>query len=121
MLKIVQIQSPSQIEELFGSFDPQKQSWVVSDLRTKLEMQKVLIDRQGFFLESAVLRASDLWKLLLKRLAPEIRIVSKDFAKSLLRSFITENSETFGINATSEKSLFNYMTQLAPLALASDS
>jgi ATP-dependent helicase/nuclease subunit B len=120
MLKIMQIQNPSQIEELLSSFDPQKQSWVVSDLRTKLEMQKVLIDRQGFFLESAVLRASDLWKILLKRLAPEIRIVSKDFAKSLLRTFINENAEAFGINATSEKSLFNYMIQLAPLALAGE-
>lgn len=121
MLKIVQIQSPSQIEELFASFNPQTQSWVVSDLRTKLEMQKALIERQGYFLESAVLRASDLWKLLLKRLAPELRIVSKDFARSLLRSFIDKNSEAFQINSTSEKSLFNYMTQLAPLALAAES
>ncbi len=117
MLKIIQIESPAQVEELFSSFDPQKQSWVVSDLRTKLEMQKLLIERQGFFLESAVLRASDLWKLLLKRLKPNIRIISKDFARSLVRSFIAEHSEVFGINVTSEKSLFNYMTQLAPLAL----
>jgi RecB family exonuclease len=125
MLKIFQIQSPSQIEELFATFNPQTQSWVVSDLRTKLEMQKLLIERQGYFLDSAVLRASDLWKLLLKRLAPELRIVSKDFARSLLRSFMDENAETFrtnfSINSTSEKSLFNYMTQLAPLALAADS
>ncbi|WP_413290220.1 PD-(D/E)XK nuclease family protein [Bdellovibrio sp. HCB337] len=121
MLKIVQIQSPSQIEELFASFNPQTQSWVVSDLRTKLEMQKVLIERQGYFLDSAVLRASDLWKQLLKRLAPELRIVSKDFARSLLRSFVDKNASVFNINSTSEKSLFNYMTQLAPLALAQDS
>src|SRR5207253_8799380 len=66
-------------------------------------------------------RASDLWKLLLKRLAPELRIVSKDFARSMLRSFIDKNAEAFNINSTSEKSLFNYMTQLAPLALAADS
>lgn len=121
MLKIIQIQSPSQIEELFASFNPQTQSWVVSDLRTKLEMQKLLIERQGYFLDSAVLRASDLWKVLLKRLAPELRIVSSHFARSLLRTFVDQNSEAFGINATSEKSLFNYMTQLAPLALAADS
>ena len=121
MLKILQIQTPSQTEELFKAFNPQKQSWIVSDLRTKIEMQKVLIERQGFFLESSVLRASDLWKLLLKRLSPEIRIVSKDFAKSLVRHFIAENAESFGINSTSEKSLFNYMTQLAPLALTNDS
>ncbi|MBS1970177.1 MAG: PD-(D/E)XK nuclease family protein [Bdellovibrionales bacterium] len=121
MLKIVQISSPSQIEELFASFNPQTQSWVVSDLRTKLEMQKLLIARQGYFLDSAVLRASDLWKQLLKRLSPDLRIVSKDFARSLLRSFVDQNSEAFQINSTSEKSLFNYMTQLAPLALAADS
>lgn len=121
MLRVTQISSPSQIEELFSLFDPQKQSWVVSDLRTKLEMQKLLIARQGYFLDSAVLRASDLWKQLLKRLAPDLRIVSKDFARSLLRSFVDQNSAAFQINSTSEKSLFNYMTQLAPLALAADS
>jgi hypothetical protein len=119
MLKIIQIESPSQITDLFTDFDPQKQSWVVSDLRTKLEMQKILIERQGYFLESAVLRASDLWKVLLKRRAPHLRLVSNDFARSLLRSFIDKNADAFGMNATSEKSLFNYMTQLAPLCLAS--
>lgn len=121
MLKITQIESPAQIEELFSSFDPQKQSWVVSDLRTKLEMQKILIERQGYFLEHTILRASDLWKLLLKRLKPDIRIVSKDFARSLVRSFIAQHADAFGINVTSEKSIFSYMTQLAPLALAADS
>ncbi len=121
MLKIIQIQSPSQSEELFASFNPQKQSWVVSDLRTKLEMQRLLIERQGYFLDNSVLRASDLWKLLLKRLAPELRIVSKDFAHSLLRSLLDKNAESFNVNSTSEKTLFNYMTQLAPLALAADS
>jgi len=121
MLKVFQISSPSQTEEIFASFNPQTQSWVVSDLRTKLEMQKLLIARQGYFLDSAVLRASDLWKQLLKRLSPDLRIVSKDFARSLLRSFVDQNSEAFQINSTSEKSLFNYMTQLAPLALAADS
>ncbi|HEY8271700.1 MAG TPA: PD-(D/E)XK nuclease family protein, partial [Pseudobdellovibrionaceae bacterium] len=121
MLKIIQIQSPSQVEELFSSFNPQEQSWVVSDLRTKLEMQKLLMERQGYFLDSAVLRASDLWKLLLRRISPELRVVSKDFAHSLLRSFIDKNAEKLNINSTSEKSLFNYMTQLAPLALAADS
>ncbi|MGZ3747386.1 MAG: PD-(D/E)XK nuclease family protein [Pseudobdellovibrionaceae bacterium] len=120
MLKIIQIQSPSQVEELFASFNPQRESWVVSDLRTKLEMQRLLMERQGYFLDSAVLRASDLWKLLLRRLSPELRIVSKDFAHSLLRSFIDKNAEALDINSTSEKSLFNYMTQLAPLALAAE-
>jgi ATP-dependent helicase/nuclease subunit B len=120
MLRIVQIQSPSQLTQLFSGFDPQAQTWVVSDLRTKLELQKVLIERQGYFLESAVMRASDLWKMLLKRRAPGLRLVSSDFARSLLRSFIDKNADAFGINSTSEKSLFNYMTQLAPLCLASD-
>lgn len=121
MLKIIQLSSPSQITDLFTAFDPQKQSWVVSDLRTKLELQKNLVERQGYFLETTVLRASDLWKVLLKRRSPELRLVSQDFVRSLLRSFIDKNAEAFGINATSEKSLFNYMTQLAPLCLASDS
>lgn len=120
MLKVVQIPSPAHIEELFAQFNPQTQSWVVSDLRTKLEMQKVLIEKQGYFLDSAILRASDLWKLLLKRLAPKLRIVSQDFARSLVRSFIDKNAEIFQMNSTSEKSLFNYMTQLAPLALGAE-
>jgi len=120
MLKLVSIQSPAQIEEFFASFDPQHQSWVVSDLRTKLEMQKVLIEKQGYFLENAILRASDLWKLLLKRVSPELRIISKDFARSLVRSFIDKNAELLQLNSTSEKSLFNYMTQLAPVALGTE-
>lgn len=120
MLKIVQIQHPSQVEEIFSSFDPRRQSWVVSDLRTKTELQNHLMDRQGYFLDETVLRASDLWSLLLKRAVPHLRKVSREFAKSLLRSFIARNGEQLGISTGSERTIFSYMDQLAPLLLAED-
>lgn len=115
MLEIIQIENRSQIEELFAQYDPRQQSWLVSDLRTKFELQEKILGRDGQYVDESVLRASDLWKILLKRLEPRLRLVSNPFARSLLRTIMDEHAETLGVNSSAEETVFSYLDQMAPI------
>ena len=113
MLQIITIASRSQIPEIFSRYNPREQSWLVSDLRTKFELQQRILERDGQYVDESVLRASDLWKILLKRLDPELRLVSDPFAKSLLRTIMDEHAEVLGVNSSAEDTVFAYIDQMA--------
>lgn len=113
MLKVISIESRSQIAEIFSKYNPREQSWLVSDLRTKFELQQKILGRDGQYVDESVLRASDLWKMLLKRLDPGLRLVSDPFARSLLRTLMDENAEVLGVNSSAEDTVFSYIDQMA--------
>lgn len=115
MLQIIPIENRSQVNELFANYDPRKQSWLVSDLRTKFELQQKILARDGQYIDESVLRASDLWKMLLKRLEPRLRLVSDPFARSLLRTIMDENAEVLGVNSSAEDTVFSYIDQMAAI------
>lgn len=120
MLKIHPIENRTQIQEIFEQYSPREQSWLVSDLRSKFELQQKIISRDGHFIDESVLRASDLWKLLLKRLAPEIRLVSDPFARSLLRTILDEKESILGVNSSAEDTVFSYIDQMASILFHPD-
>lgn len=113
MLKVISIESRSQISEIFANYNPKEQSWLVSDLRTKFELQQKILSRDGQYVDESVLRASDLWKMLLKRLAPQLRLVSDPFARSLLRTIMDEHADVLGVNSSAEDTVFSYIDQMA--------
>ncbi|WP_415063351.1 PD-(D/E)XK nuclease family protein [Bdellovibrio sp.] len=112
MLQVIPIESRSQISEIFANYNPRSQSWLVSDLRTKFELQQKILGREGQYVDESVLRASDLWKILLKRLDPGLRLVSDPFARSLLRAIMDENAEVLGVNSSAEDTVFSYIDQM---------
>lgn len=113
MLKVISIESRSQISEIFANYNPREQSWLVSDLRTKFELQQKILGRDGQYIDESVLRASDLWKMLLKRLDPGLRLVSDPFARSLLRTIMDEHADVLGVNSSAEDTVFSYIDQMA--------
>ncbi|HWU44113.1 MAG TPA: hypothetical protein VN132_11765, partial [Bdellovibrio sp.] len=115
MLQIISIENRAQIDELFATYNPREQSWLVSDLRTKFELQQKILARDGQYVDESVLRASDLWKMLLKRLEPRLRLVSDPFARSLLRTIMDEHAEVLGVNSSAEDTVFSYIDQMAAI------
>lgn len=113
MLKTVLLNNRSQTLEIFRRYNPRQQSWLVSDLRTKFELQQRILEQDGQFVDESVLRASDLWKILLKRLDPQLRLVSDPFARSLLRTLMEENAEILGVNSSAENTVFAYIDEMA--------
>lgn len=117
MLKLIKYEKRSQLNEIFAGYDPDRQTWLVSDLRTKFELQQQLLKKNNFYVDTAVLRASDLWQLLLKRLDVSVRVASDAFVRSLLKSFLDKNAEVLQITSASAETLFAYMHLLAPIFL----
>lgn len=93
MLIVRTLPRRNSIHSWIESTDFEKTTWIVPDLRSKFEIQQVALERNGYFLDESVLRASDFWKLQLRRVRPEIRLVSTDFAKSMVRGFLRDHQE----------------------------
>ncbi|MEN0058291.1 MAG: PD-(D/E)XK nuclease family protein [Bdellovibrio sp.] len=115
MLKILAYENRSLMKEIFAQYNPRQETWLVSDLRTKFELQQRLLAHDGQYVDESVLRASDLWKILLKRLEPRLRLVSDSFARSLLRTLMDEHSEVLGVNSSAVDTLFAYIDQMAAI------
>lgn len=129
MLKFVSISHPDLIYNFFNQSefnlkDSNKlypQTWIVSDLKSKNEIQKLLIDQQGYYLESSILRASDFWKIALRRLAPFIQPVSSEFIKILVDSFVEKFGTQLEIKSSESSTLAAYVHELAPILLHPES
>lgn len=113
MLRILRLPARAAIAPLLQNFDPKQATWIVSDLRSKFEMQKILLEKQDGYLDADILRASDLWKNLLKRARPEMRLISRDFARSLVHSFLRAQKENLQLDVVSEKSVLSAMDRFA--------
>lgn len=116
MLKVIRISNRSQVDAIFNSFDPLSTTWLVSDLRTKFELQENILNKYGSYIDETVYRASDLWKLLLRRAQPDLKIVSDPFIRSLIRSLLDQNTELLqGLNSSSEETIYAYIEQMAAI------
>lgn len=90
MLKIARLRQPADKRALFQDFQPDHDVWVVSDLRTKLELQKELMRDRAGLPGDAILRGSELWTQLLKRHLPQAMVVSKDWLHLFARTALGE-------------------------------
>ncbi len=104
MLTIAELKHPSEKTVFLEQFDAETSTWIVSDLRNKFEIQQHLLEKQGFYEEASVLRASEFWKLLLKRSRPEMKLVSSDFiltwVQEQMKNLVVEDSNLrFGTSA----------------------
>lgn len=93
MIKIARLSNPHEKINIFKKFDPDQDLWVVSDLRSKLELQKEILHHRQGMPGDAILRGSELWMQLLKRVAPRSILVSREwltlFARTALAGRLT--------------------------------
>ena len=97
MLEFLKVQHPDQIKKLLKNFDPLKQTWIVSDLKSKKEIQNESISRLGYYTDDAILQVSDFWQIWLRRLEPTLQVVSSDFIRTLVQLFIDIYGEFLGL------------------------
>ena len=124
MLQLESLAFPHDQRRRLGEFNPREATWIVSDLRAKFDVQRVLIAPTGFLSSDSVLRASELWKTLLTRLRPDLQIISQEFAVALISQHVAQR-RTAG-NGTdvaadwlqargAAQTAYHYMTQLMPI------
>jgi len=117
MLEFKIIKHPDQLTDKIKSFDPQRTTWIVSDLKSKQDLQSICIEKNGYYIDDSILRISDFWKIWMRRLAPQIQIVSDDFILALVSKFIELYGHELELQKSDQLTLFQYMRELAPLIL----
>ncbi len=117
MLEFTLVKHPDDIRVKLSEFNPQTTTWVVSDLKSKQEIQQQCIDKYGFYSDEAILRVSDFWKMWMRRLSPSTQIVSSEFIRILISQFIELHGEDDNIQSHEAKTLYKYVSDLAPLLL----
>lgn len=121
MLEFVRVRHPDQIKSLLRAFNPERQTWIVSDLRSKQEIQAECISRFGFYSDDSILRISDFWRLWIRRLDPTLKVVSSDFVRSLVQLYVSKNGSTLGLSDGDQSTLEKYVQELAPIILHPES
>ncbi len=121
MLEFHPLADSNSIFKLIEQADSQPCTWVVSDLKSKNEIQKRLLEKQGYFLESSILRASDLWKIALRRLAPQMQVVAPDFMQIVVDNFVEKFGIELQIKDSESTTLNAYVQELAPILLHPES
>ncbi|MGE4130869.1 MAG: PD-(D/E)XK nuclease family protein [Bdellovibrionales bacterium] len=84
MLKIQSYATPSERNALFLEGDPALQTWVVSDLQSKWQVQRDWLRAKGALESVSVLRATELWRSLIKQGYEDVQILSPELAQTLI-------------------------------------
>jgi RecB family exonuclease len=115
MLALAPIFTHHDRERALREFDPLRDTWVVSDLKSKHDLSQALLAERGFIPAEAVLRASELWQAILGQARPDMQVVSREFALALIGEELAARDEAWARSPGAAASAFEYMTQLMPL------
>lgn len=96
-------------------FDVRTMTWLIPDLTSKTILQKHFLSTNPILEEDSVLRASELWVKLFRKMFPQWKLVSHDFLKSQLTLFLEEHDYSFAKSPNASKTLMTFMHQLLPL------
>jgi ATP-dependent helicase/nuclease subunit B len=115
MLILQSVGSPRDQKNLFAQFEPETHTWLVSDLRSKLDLNRSLLANRQFISGESVLRASELWKLLLSRTRPDLQFVSREFALALIGQKLPTFDEAWLNSPGAPQTAYDYISQLMPV------
>jgi len=74
-----------------NQFSQDNDIWIVGDLRTKMYLQELSLERHNYFLTESHQRASDFWLYLFKRFASDYIIVEPQFLKVWLEENLIDH------------------------------
>lgn len=117
MLEFLKVKNPDQVKALLKSYDPLKDTWIVSDLKSKQEIQNEAIKKHNYYTDDAILRMSDFWRLWIRRIEPTLQVVSSDFIKSLVQHFVDLHGQKLEIINSEVSSLNKAVQEFAPILL----
>ncbi len=115
MITVISITSPKDQDEVFKRFDPAQATWLFSDLKSKLDLNRSLLETREFLPGDSVLRASELWKSLLSRLRPDLQIVSREFVVTLIAQKLALSDLDWAKAPGAAQAASDYLTQFMPI------
>lgn len=119
MLRVEVVTNQDDKEKLLTTFDPAKGSWIVSDLKSKSEIQERLLLKRSVVPSQAVMRASEFWRKTLIAQNPSIRFGSRSLLTALLREFLDHEApkRELAERRYSATTLLRAVTEFLPIYL----
>ncbi|MES2965692.1 MAG: PD-(D/E)XK nuclease family protein [Bdellovibrionota bacterium] len=115
MITLRPIRGPRDSRDQLLQFDPDQTTWLVSDLKSKLDLNRSLLHDRKFLRGEAVLRANELWRLLLGRVRPDLQTVSREFALTLIAERAGRLDLEWAKAPGVAQAAFGYISQLMPI------
>ncbi|MES3039027.1 MAG: hypothetical protein V4736_14060, partial [Bdellovibrionota bacterium] len=109
MLQILRYSNPRQLRPLFQKVDPFADTLLISHLRTKIEIQDIILDKKGFVVDEALMRISEFSETLFKRLCPEYRILNRDLAELKIKNFLQNQGASLELDPELASSLLEFV------------
>lgn len=119
MLSFLHIDHPDQIQTVIKDYPVEKFRWIVSDLKSKQDLQRLSLFKNKFYIDDQIIRISDFWLIWLRRLAPQMQVASSDFLKTYIQQ-IAESDTTLNLKPNEVPTLHYFIQQLAPLLLSAN-
>lgn len=114
-MKVVSVKSFSEKATLLKSFKPKSQTWIVSDLQSKWEIQKKFLSPDTVLDENSILRASEFWTKILFRLDPATKVISPELMNQWIWSWLKKNPNSWTRVSDSAKSIRLHLEFFAPI------
>ncbi len=122
MLKIEFFTHNYQKKEFFQKFNHENHSWIVSDLTSKIQIQKEVFSNLEntsgvqfpVLEENSVLRANELWLKLLNQSHMDYSACNLDFIKSVADHWLKSKNIPWAKSSDASSILVQYMNQLLP-------
>ena len=115
MIKLRSIRGALEAESELLQFNPDSTTWLVSDLKTKLDINRRLLTDRKFLNSESVLRASELWKTLLSRVRPDLQVVSREFSLTMIADQISNLDLPWAQAPGVAQAAYRYIGQLMPI------
>lgn len=120
MLKLIKLNSKSQIWDYFKKIDMDRDAWIVSKASERDLMSAHILNDKGYFLDMSVQLNRSFFQSIHKSVFPEHTIVSREFAEAYLKRKMAILQDELSIDVIDEKSRLRSMTYFASLLLDPD-
>lgn len=125
MIEILRIGSNRTRRQWVESFENELRlggtSWVVTDVRSKLAIQRRLLaggqgaGAHGFVSGKSVLRANEVWQEAARKIDPELQIISRELMLTAIAGWLADRDEPWLKAPGAAKTAFAYIRQLLPI------
>ncbi len=113
LLKVSAIENSAAKWPLWQTFDPFKGSWIVSDLRSKMELQSFLLKERDGIPGDSVQRAGEFWRQIFSRTYPLFQPLPAEWAQVVADRVLKD--EQFEKYPALRGTVVNLMNMIAPV------
>ncbi len=109
------ILEPSDRIKKLESFDPNTDLWIVSDLRSKLDLQRLLLSGQDVLSSQAVLRVSEFWDQLMTANFPEFTVVTHEAMQFKISQILKKTNSDWALRPGGASEIYSYLDFFLPI------